>query len=143
MLDARPVGWIGEVHPQWLQKYELPQAVVAFEVDAEVLQDIPAPRIELPSRFPPVVRDMAFLVDSALPAEALLAAMRDEKLAIVKDVRVFDLYQGQNLPQGRKSIAFRVVMQDTERTLTDAEADETRDRLADALHRRFSAMLRK
>jgi len=72
----------------------------------------------------------------------LLDAAEAEKPAIVQDVTIFDLYQGQNLPAGRKSLAFRVVMQDTERTLTDAEADSARDALVALWGRRFAATLR-
>jgi phenylalanyl-tRNA synthetase beta chain len=81
-------------------------------------------------------------VDAALPAQALLDAALAEKLAIVQAVRLFDLYQGTNLPAGKKSLAFRVVMQDTERTLTDMEADRTRDALVELWGRRCGAILR-
>ncbi len=96
----------------------------------------------MPSKFPPVVRDVALLVDAALPAQALLDAIEAAKPPIVQEVRVFDLYQGKSLPIGRKSLAFRVVMQHTERTLTDAEADAARDALVALLAREFSASLR-
>ncbi len=141
-IGDRSVGWIGELHPKWQHKYELPQSVIAFEVECEALQTAPVPKPEVPSKFPQVVRDMAVLVDQEVPAQALLGAIRLEKPAIVKDVRVFDLYHGQNLPRGRKSIAFRIVMQHTERTLTDAEADEARNSLEALLRHRFSADLR-
>ena len=101
---------------------------------------LPAPR--QPSRFPPVVRDIALLVDAGLAAQAFLDAAEAEKPAIVQEVGVFDLYQGQSLPTGRKSLAFRVVMQDTERTLTDAEADSARDALIELWGRRLGARLR-
>ena len=65
-----------------------------------------------------------------------------EKPPIVREVTLFDLYQGQSLPAGRKSLAFRVVMQHTERTLTDAEADAARDFLVALLGREFAASLR-
>jgi phenylalanyl-tRNA synthetase beta chain len=135
-------GWLGEMHPRWQQKYELPQPAVLFELDAEMLARAPLPRPSQPSRFPPVVRDIALLVDAGVPAQALLDAAEAEKPAIVTDITVFDLYQGQNLPAGRKSLAFRVVMQDTERTLTDAEADSARDALVALWGRRFTAILR-
>ena len=142
LLEGAEVGWLGELHPRWQQKYELPQPVVVFEVDAESLTRAPFPRPEAPSKFPAVVRDIALLVDSTLPAEALLAAIQAEKPAIVQDVRVFDLYQGESVPAGKKSLAFRVVMQDTERTLTDLEADAARDLVVALLGRRFGANLR-
>ena len=136
------VGWIGELHPRWQQKYELPQPVVLFELEAESLVRAPLPRPSQPSKFPPVVRDIALLVDGGVPAQALLDAAQAEKPPIVQDVGLFDLYQGQSLPPGKKSLAFRVVMQDTERTLTDAEADAARDALVELWGRRLGAKLR-
>jgi phenylalanyl-tRNA synthetase beta chain len=142
LLGGAPAGWLGELHPKWQQKYELPQTAVLFEVDASLLMSIPIPSPQVPSKFPPVVRDRAVLVDISVPAQALLDAMAQQKPQIVKEVRVFDLYHGKNLPHGRKSIAFRVVMQHTERTLTDVEADRACDELVEALARKFSATLR-
>jgi len=90
-----------------------------------------------------VVRDIAVLVDEKVPAQALLDAIPAEKPAIVRSVRLFNLYRGAGLPGGKKSLAFRVVMQHTERTLTDAEADAARDALVALLGRKFSATLRR
>ena len=143
MIAGEAAGWIGELHPRWQQKYELARPVVLFELDAERLQDIGAPRFSAPSKYPPAVRDMAVVVDSGVPEQALLDAMEAQKPPIVASIRLFDLYQGQGIPAGRKSLAFRVVMQDTERTLTDAEADAARDALVGLLARKFSASLRK
>jgi len=142
LRESQPVGWLGELHPQWQRKYELPGPLVLFELQAEALENVPLPRSEVPSRFPAVVRDIAVLVDAGIPAQALLDAISAEKPRIVRQVGVFDLYQGAGLPSGRKSLAFRVVMQDTERTLTDAEADEARDAIVALLSREFSATLR-
>jgi len=141
-LDGCLAGWLGELHPRWQRRYELPQPAVLFEIDAEAVQQLEMPRPRVPSRFPPVVRDVALLVDAALPAQALLDAIEAAKPPIVQDVRIFDLYQGKSLPNGRKSLAFRVVMQHTERTLTDAEADAAKDALVALLVRKFSATLR-
>ena len=135
-------GWLGELHPRWQQKYELPQPVVLFELEADSLMQIPLPKPRQPSKFPPVVRDIALLIDAGTPAQALLDAALAEKPTIVQEVGLFDLYQGQSLPPGKKSLAFRVVMQDTEQTLTDAEADTARDALVVLWGRRFGAILR-
>ena len=143
LIGGDAAGWIGELHPRWQQKYELARPVVLFELDAERLQEVRALRFSAPSKYPPVVRDMAVVVDSGVPAEALLGAMEAQKPPIVASIRLFDLYQGQGIPAGRKSLAFRVVMQDTERTLTDAEADAARDALVSLLGQEFSASLRK
>jgi phenylalanyl-tRNA synthetase beta chain len=142
LLEGVAVGWIGELHPRWLQRYELPQAPVLFELDADPLLQVRLPQPGLPSRFPPVVRDIALLFDLDVPVQAVLDAIQAEKPAIVQEVRLFSLYRGAGLPSGTKSLAFRVVMQDTERTLTDAEADAARDVLVALLGRKFSAILR-
>jgi phenylalanyl-tRNA synthetase beta chain len=142
LLDGRSVGSLGELHPRWQQKYGLPQAPVLFEVDAEALQAMPLPRPGVLSDQPPVVRDISMLFPLDTPAQAVLDALQAEKPAIVTQISVLSLFRGAGVPQDRKSLAFRVVMQDTERTLTDAEADAARDALVSLLGRRFSATLR-
>jgi phenylalanyl-tRNA synthetase beta chain len=88
------------------------------------------------------VRDIALLFPAETAVQAVLDAVQAEKPAIVRSVRLFSLYRGGSLPAGTKSLAFRVVMQHTERTLTDAEADAARDALVALLGREFSATLR-
>ncbi len=141
-VDGEALGWIGELHPRWQARFELPQPVVVFELDATLLQAVPVPHPGQPSRFPSVVRDLAVLVDAERPVQALLDALSAEKPAIVRSVRLFDLYHGKNLPAGRKSLAFRIVMQDTEKTLTDAEADSAIAQMIELLGQRFGATLR-
>ncbi len=142
LLAGREVGWIGDLHPQWLQKYDISQGVVSFEVEVAPLLESALPKPAAPSRFPPVTRDVALLVNTDITVQALMDAIEGETPAIVQEVRLFDLYQGPNLPAGKKSLAFRVVMQDTERTLTDAEADAARDALVALWGRRFAATVR-
>jgi phenylalanyl-tRNA synthetase beta chain len=142
-IGGRDIGWVGELHPRWQQKYELARPAVLFELEADALARVPLPAPVPPSKYPPVVRDMAVVVDSGVPAQALLAAMEAKKPPIVVQLKLFDVYTGEGVPAGRKSLAFRVVMQDTERTLTDAEADAARDALASLLGEQFSATLRK
>jgi phenylalanyl-tRNA synthetase beta chain len=142
LLAGKPAGWLGELHPRWLRKYELPQAPVLFELDAEALMAVPAPRPAVPSRFPPVVRDITLFFDAATPVQAIFDAVSARKPPIVQSVRLFSVYRGAGVPSGSKSLAFRVVMQHTERTLTDAEADAARDALVALLGEKFSAKLR-
>jgi phenylalanyl-tRNA synthetase beta chain len=143
LLEGRPAGWLGELHPRWLQRYELPLAPVLFELEADALLATPLPRPGVPSRFPPVVRDIALVFDAGTPVQAIFDAIEAEKPPIVRSVRLFSLYRGAGLPSGKKSLAFRVVMQHTETTLTDAEADAARETLVSLLGRKFSASLRK
>ncbi|MGA8048609.1 MAG: phenylalanine--tRNA ligase subunit beta [Burkholderiales bacterium] len=142
LVAGAVVGWIGELHPRWQRKYDLANPAVLFEIEAEALQSTPVPKAVVPSKFPPVVRDVAVLVDAGVPVQRLLDAIYAEKPPIVQELTIFDLYQGKSLPAGRKSLAFRVVMQHTERTLTDTEADSARDFVIGLLARKFSATLR-
>jgi phenylalanyl-tRNA synthetase beta chain len=141
-VDGATAGWIGELHPRWQQKYELPAAPVVFEVDAEPLLAVPLPRFAEVSRFPPVIRDLAVVVDEGVPAQALLDALSGARPGLIQAVRIFDLYRGEGVRKGRKSLAFRVVMQDTARTLTDAEVDAAMADLEQLLTARFGAQRR-
>jgi phenylalanyl-tRNA synthetase beta chain len=142
LVDGKAVGWLGELHPRWQRKYELPQPPVLFELDAQPLESVPMPRFTPPSKYPPLSRDISLLFRSETQAQAILEALKAQKPAIVRSVRLVDVYRGAGLPSGTKSLAFRVVMQHTERTLTDAEADAARDELVALLGRKFSATLR-
>jgi phenylalanyl-tRNA synthetase beta chain len=142
LLEGRVVGWVGELHPRWVRKYELARPAIVFEVEAEALLSVLLPSPRVPSRYPPAVRDISLEFPSGTPVQAIFDAIAAEKPPIVQAVRLFSLYRGAGLPAGSKSLAFRVVMQHTERTLTDAEADAARDALVALLGRRFSAKLR-
>jgi phenylalanyl-tRNA synthetase beta chain len=141
-LEGAPAGWIGELHPKWQQKYELPQAPVLFELDAEPLQTIALPRPAVPSAQPVVLRDISMLFPLEAPVGGIFDAIEAQKPPIVRSVTLLSLFRGAGVPTDRKSLAFRVVMQDTERTLTDAEADAARDALVALLGRKFTATLR-
>jgi phenylalanyl-tRNA synthetase beta chain len=141
-LDGTAIGWIGEVHPQWQQKYELPAAPIVFELDATPLTRLSVPQYEEISKFPAVTRDLSVEVEETAPAHALLEALAAARPGLVREVRLFDLYRGENVARGRKSLAFRVVMQDTARTLTDAEVDAAMADLERLLSTRFGAQRR-
>ena len=141
-LDGRPLGWIGELHPRWQQKYELPAAPVMFELDAGPLTEIELPQFSEVSKYPPVIRDVALVVAESVPVQALLDALERARPAVVREIRLFDLYRGKGVGEGQKSLAFRVVMQDTAKTLTDEEADAAMALLTEILASRYGAKLR-
>jgi phenylalanyl-tRNA synthetase beta chain len=142
MLDGAAIGWVGELHPRLQQKYGLPLPAVVFELDLEALGRVDLPRYREVSKFPPVVRDLALVVDESLPAGVLLEEMGRSRPAGVQEIRLFDFYRGKGVESGKKSLAFRVVMQDTARTLTDAEADAAIAQLTELLAAKFGAKLR-
>ena len=139
---GRPTGWVGELHPMWQQKYELPGPVVVFEVDAEPFLNGQLPRYEEVSKFPPVTRDLAVIVDAALNVQTLIDDILGVRIDGVQRVSLFDVYQGVGIPKGKKSLAFRVLLQDTQRTLTDAEIDSAIQRMRERLSNQFGAQLR-
>ena len=141
-LAGKPIGWIGELHPRWQQKYELPAAAVAFELDSGPLTEVDLPQYTEVSKFPPVVRDVALVVPESVPVQALLDEFERSRTPVVRDIRLFDLYRGKGIDQGQKSLAFRVVMQDTAKTLTDEDADAAMARLTESLASRYGAKLR-
>jgi phenylalanyl-tRNA synthetase beta chain len=141
-IDGAAAGWVGELHPEWQQKYELPTAPIVFEVEARPLVSVAVPQYQDVPRFPAVTRDLAVVVDEAVSARDLLDALAGARPELVREVRLFDLYRGQNIGKGRKSLAFRVVMQHTARTLTDAEVDAAMAGLEQLLSSRFGGKRR-
>jgi phenylalanyl-tRNA synthetase beta chain len=142
VVGGRRIGWLGELHPALQQKYELPAPAVVFELEVAPLLEIPVPHYAEVSKFPPVIRDRAVIVDDAVPAQDLLQTVKSFRPELFRDVTLFDLYRGKGIEEGRKSLAFRVVMQDTARTLTDAEVDAILADLQAVLSARFGAQLR-
>ncbi|MES2263354.1 MAG: phenylalanine--tRNA ligase subunit beta [Pseudomonadota bacterium] len=146
-LDGKEIGFIGELHPRWLQKYDLPQAPVLFEVDAVALQQRSVPKYAEISKFPGASRDLALVVKHAVPAQDLLDAMRAAAQAsahgrIVQAIVLFDEYRGKGLQEDEKSLAFRCSLQDTQNTLQDDVVDAVMSTLAEAAERAHGARLR-
>ena len=159
--DGRGIGWIGELHPRWQQQYELPKAPIVFELDVEPLLRARVPVAQPVARFPAVVRDIALVVDEHVPVQQVVEAVdglrrTDERLSSVREFRLFDLYRaaspdsskvagvGANaLLNKEKNLAFRVVLQDTERTLSDADVDASIAVVVAGLTARVGAKLRQ
>ena len=122
-LDGHMIGVLGELHPVWVQRYELGSAPVVFEValDAALAARVPA-YAEI-SRMQAVRRDLALVVGNEVPVEGVLEVLREAAPALVREIALFDLYQGKGIDPDKKSLAFKVSMQDTRRTLEDAEVD--------------------
>ncbi|HQU80806.1 MAG TPA: phenylalanine--tRNA ligase subunit beta [Azonexus sp.] len=142
LLDGRDIGCIGELHPEWIQKYDLPQAPVVFEIDFAAVTEVSVPAYAEVSKFPPVIRDLAIVVDQGVALQTLLDALKAQSPALVNDVQLFDVYTGKGVPENKKSLAFRIVMQDTQRTLQDTEVDLAMQQLVSCLEQAFAAQLR-
>ncbi|MGE5095759.1 MAG: phenylalanine--tRNA ligase subunit beta [Betaproteobacteria bacterium] len=138
-LLGEVIGVVGELHPKLQQKYELPSAPVLFELATAPLLAGQAPRFSGISRMPVVRRDFAFTVDEKVPASRLLGAVRGRVPGFVREVEVFDEYRGKGVEAGRKSLALRIVMQDTDRTLTDSEVEAVVASVRETLSEQFQA----
>ncbi|WP_322400031.1 phenylalanine--tRNA ligase subunit beta [Massilia luteola] len=146
-VDGKIVGVVGELHPRWLQKYDLPQAPVLFEVDADALRARDVPRYAEISKFPGATRDLALVVRQDVPAQALLDAFQSELASnplgkLVQAVVLFDEYRGKGLEQDEKSLAFRFGLQDTQSTLQDDAVEAIMAALAAAAQQKHGAKLR-
>lgn len=142
IVDGKSIGVIGELHPQWLQKYDLPLAPVVFELDLDPVKLAKLPSFVEVSRQPPATRDLAIVVDQKLELQQLIDGMIANRPSIVKDISLFDVYTGKGIAAGEKSLAFRIVMQDTQRTLQEAEVDDAVQELIKYLQKTFAAQLR-
>jgi len=143
-VDGRAVGWIGELHPRLMQKYELPHAPVMFEIDADALiaRALPAPTDV--SKFPPVRRDIAVVVDQAVEVQALFDEMKkalaEDACRFVQKVVLFDEFRAKSNTSGglaahEKSLAFRVTLQDAAGTLQDEVVDQAIQTLVERMAR--------
>jgi phenylalanyl-tRNA synthetase beta chain len=142
-IDGVAAGWLGELHPRLVGHFGLPKAPIVFELVAEALIALPMPAGKPVSRLPIVRRDLGLVVDEAVPAQALLDALHDAKPSHVEAIRLFDVYRGAGLMEGKKSLAILVLMQDTSRTLTDADIAATEASLLATAHEKFGAILRQ
>ncbi len=143
LLDGTKIGWIGELHPRLQRKYELPAPLVLFEMDAEPLLTLNLPQFTEVSKFPPVRRDLSYAFDEKTPVQAILNSLIRSKAPIIDTVSVFDVYRGKSIENGKKGLAFRVLLQDTQKTLTDAEVDAALADLRRVLEQEYGAKLRQ
>lgn len=126
-LGKNVLAYFGEIHPSILRKLDIKCRVVAFEVN---LDNIPLPRktakarkkLEL-SAFQPVDKDLAFVVDNDTSAASIIAAAKNADREHIADVRVFDIFSGENLPEGKKSVAISLTFQPKEQTFTDKDIE--------------------
>ncbi len=127
--DDRCRGWFGELHPSLLAELELQPGSLAFEVDLELLSRRAWPSVTAPSRFPAVERDLAFVLPKSVPLSLITETIRNVKNQLKQydkliNFTLFDQYTGQGINSDEKSLAFRFLFQDTEKTLEDQEVDQ-------------------
>ncbi len=140
--DQHRCGWLGMLHPVLAEELGIDQDVFLFELDQDVIEQRRLPFYRPLSRFPAVRRDLAVVVDEAVPAQALLDTVTDCIGELLIDLVLFDVYRGTGLGEKEKSLALGLVLQHPERTLTDDEVDRLIEQVLETLRQRFGARLR-
>jgi len=143
ILDGRrTVGRVGVIHPRLAAELDVPASVILFELDLTALEQGRIPQYRPLSRYPAIRRDLALLVDEGTPAQAVLDALFALGVETLKEARLFDVYAGEGLPEGKKSLAIGLRFQHPERTLSDEEIEQTVTRITQHLAERLGATLR-
>jgi len=142
--ERKDCGILGEIHPEVAKKNECPQRIYVAMLDVATL--IEASSLEkqyqqLP-KFPAVTRDLAIVVDDNAYVADLMAAIQEKGGQFLENVSLFDVYKGEQVPEGRKSVAFSLSFRAADRTLTDEDVNAAMDRVLRHLEKNFNAQLR-
>ncbi|WP_342315861.1 phenylalanine--tRNA ligase subunit beta [Lysobacter sp. FW306-1B-D06B] len=140
--DGERLGWIGQLHPRLQRGLELDVDVVAFELDLAPLFSRAVPRATPLSKYPSVRRDLAFVVPENVEWASIERALRAAAGPSLRDLVLFDRYQGKGVEPGFKSLAMGLILQDESRTLTDRDVDTVVASVAGALQREYGATIR-
>lgn len=141
-VGGEPCGWLGALHPSLVSRLDLDQDVYVMELRLDAIRQSSVPKFSEQSRFPAIRRDLAVVVDQACPVSRIEAAIRDLAIPSLREVVVFDVYTGKGVPDGRKSLALGLILQELSRTLTDQEVDAVMQGIVKKLEQDVGATLR-
>ncbi len=143
-LGHQVLGWIGEIHPEVARRFDLHAGAVAMEIDLDLLDRHrkPAVRYTPVPRYPAVFRDIAVIVEEGVPAADVEAAIRRTGGQLVATVGLFDVYRGEPVSEGKKSLAFSIQYRSADRTLTDEEVATIHEKIVQAVEKDLGGVLR-
>ncbi len=138
------IGSMGELHPVAFERYDFTSPIIAAELDLERILDLMQTRFDVTpvSDFPPVLEDIAVIVEESLPAEQVEALIRQTGGKLLASVKLFDVFRSEQVGEGKKSLAYAMVYQKMDGTLTDKEATQIRTKIIQRLERELGAKLR-
>ena len=144
LLGEKPVGTFGEAHPVVLENYDLPYKAYLFEFDLEALVDVAvfAKSFEPISIYPKVERDLAIVLDKMVLSNMPIELIYTTGGEWVESVRLFDVYEGEQVPEGKKSLAYTIVYHSANETLTDKAVNALHDKVVKRLNQELGAELR-
>lgn len=142
LINDQIIGFLGQVHPQLANDFAIEATYVAeFDLQAVLAINEPIVFNEI-SKFQAVNRDIAFLVDEAVTYQTVLEVVESTKTKLLKSARLFDIFQGDKLPQGKKSLAYRLVFESNEATLTDEQIEQAVNKITKQLVEQLGAEIR-
>jgi phenylalanyl-tRNA synthetase beta chain len=141
-INGATAGFLGRVKEEICKKFGFEHEAFVAELKLPALESHKGKKYAALPRFPKVRRDVAFTLDTAVTAERVEQCMRESGGGLLQDVVLFDVYQGENLPVGKKSLAFTLLLMSREKTLTDAEIDSEVQRIVRRVQQEFGAELR-
>ncbi|HBF39858.1 MAG TPA: phenylalanine--tRNA ligase subunit beta [Firmicutes bacterium] len=144
-LNRKMVGFFGQIHPNIGTRYELNKRAFFIELDLSSLDErrmTDIIRFEPLPKFPAVQRDLALVVSTEITAQAIIAKIQEIIGDLVEKVDLFDVYQGEQVEKGRRSLAFSITYRSKERTLNDNEVNELQQKLLANLHQEYGALVR-
>ena len=143
LRDHKQVGWVGAVHPQVAKSLDIDQTMYLFELTTDSLQQGSLPAYRAVSKFPAIRRDLAIVVDRTVTAQNVQDCVRKAAPETLVKVELFDMYTGEGIDSGRKSLALGLTLQDLSRTLTDSDVEAVQQRIVAQLESDLGATLRQ
>ena len=141
-LAGEHIGWLGALHPVLEHRLELRTNVILFALRLEETLQSALPNFRAYSKFPSVRRDIAVVVDENISVNRIIESVRENAGDMLQNVMIFDVYRGKGIDSSLKSVALGLILQDTSRTLTDADADHTVSSVTEHLGRALGATIR-
>jgi len=136
------VGWIGALHPKHQVIFDISFAPYLFEIDVDICLEAIVPEYRGVSRYPAVRRDLAVVLEERISSESLVKEVKEGAGELLREVRIFDIYRGDRIDSGLKSVALGLILQESSRTLTDHDVDSVVQAVISRLERNLKAKIR-
>ena len=143
VIEGNKAGVVGQIHPKVLENFDISEDVYLIEINLAALLPYTAvhPMFQPIPRFPAMVRDMALVIDAEVTHKKITGII--ESFPLVTEVSIFDVYSGKQVPEGKKSLAYRITFQSPDHTLTDKEVNKVEKQILDRLFKDLNATLRE
>ena len=142
--DDKQIGIVGEIHPDIIQRLDIRQSAYIFELDMQIIAAaVSGPKRYSPiPKYPMIVRDVAMIIEKEIPFQRIYNAIKGLGIKLLEEVNVFDVYYGENIPDGKHSMALRFMYRSPDRTLTDDEVTNVHSTVLESLKTRFGVEIR-